>query len=412
MMKKLRDITSKIGSGATPRGGKESYKDSGITLIRSLNVYDFKFEKDGLAYIDDQQANELSNVEVLPDDILLNITGASVARCCIVPRQLLPARVNQHVAIVRVNKALAEPRYVLYTINSPAYKQHLLGLAQGGATREALTKDTIGDFQVDLPSLDTQKKVSATLSAYDDLIENNTRRIQILEEMARMIYREWFVNFRFPGHEQAKFVESALGRIPEGWNVKALGELISVNALSLSPKTPPEQIKYIDIASVSPGKIEKVEELNFLEAPGRARRIVNHGDIIWSCVRPNRKSYALILNPPENLIVSTGFAVLTPASVPYTYLYLAVTTDGFVGYLTNHATGAAYPAVNTEDFKKAEILLPDERILDLFHEKIFPLLVYQQNLLKKNEVLRQTRDLLLPKLISGQVDVSDLDIQV
>ncbi|MEH1798681.1 MAG: hypothetical protein V7L13_05820 [Nostoc sp.] len=108
---KLGEISLKIGSGATPRGGKESYKDTGITLIRSLNVYDFTFDYDGLAFIDEKQAQQLANVEVKLNDILLNITGASVARCCIVPSQLLPARVNQHVAIIRVNPNLANPFY-------------------------------------------------------------------------------------------------------------------------------------------------------------------------------------------------------------------------------------------------------------------------------------------------------------
>lgn len=163
---KLGEITTKIGSGATPRGGKESYKDSGITLIRSLNIYNFTFEYDGLAFLDEKQAKELSNVELKTQDILLNITGASVARCCMVPSKTLPARVNQHVAIVRVNPKLANPYYVLYCINSPQYKHHLLTLAQGGATREALTKDTITNFEIPLPSLAIQHKIAAILSNY------------------------------------------------------------------------------------------------------------------------------------------------------------------------------------------------------------------------------------------------------
>src|SRR5947209_8372030 len=118
---KLRNITTKIGSGATPRGGKELYKDKGLTLIRSLNVYNFQFDPEGLAFIDDDQAQELSNVEVKHFDILLNITGASVARCCMAPSKFLPARVNQHVAIVRPNQRLVDPHYLLYTINSPEY---------------------------------------------------------------------------------------------------------------------------------------------------------------------------------------------------------------------------------------------------------------------------------------------------
>ena len=197
----LKKITTKIGSGATPRGGKNSYKTEGITLIRSLNVYDFEFSYKGLAFITEGQASEtrLARVIVEPKDILLNITGASVARCCMVPEHLLPARVNQHVSLVRVDLTRADSYYVLYCINSPAYKHQLLTMAQGGTTREALTKEIIGNFEIPFPPLPAQRKIAAVLSTYDDLIENNTRRIKILEEMASTIYREWFVEFRFPG---------------------------------------------------------------------------------------------------------------------------------------------------------------------------------------------------------------------
>ena len=110
----LKKITTKIGSGATPRGGKSSYKTEGITLIRSLNVYDFEFSYEGLAFITEGQASEtrLARVIVEPKDILLNITGASVARCCMVPEHLLPARVNQHVSLVRIDPNRADSHYV------------------------------------------------------------------------------------------------------------------------------------------------------------------------------------------------------------------------------------------------------------------------------------------------------------
>ena len=155
-IKKLGDITTKIGSGATPKGGKNSYKnkETGISLIRSLNVYDFKFDMNDLAFIDFEQAEQLSNVIVEPRDILLNITGASVGRCCIVPSYILPARVNQHVSILRVNSDKSNPLYLLCVVNSDRHKALLLGLSRGGATREALTKSTITNFEIIHPPKD------------------------------------------------------------------------------------------------------------------------------------------------------------------------------------------------------------------------------------------------------------------
>ena len=169
----LQSITTKIGSGATPRGGKDTYKAEGIHLIRSLNIYDYSFEFDNLAFIDEKQAAELDNVTVEENDILLNITGASVARCALVPSYLLPARVNQHVAIIRTDATMASPFYVLDTINSDQRKQQLLALAQGGATREALTKETVSNFEIILPP-------TPLLKRYDDIAKSIHKQREVL----------------------------------------------------------------------------------------------------------------------------------------------------------------------------------------------------------------------------------------
>ncbi len=169
----LQAVTTKIGSGATPRGGKDAYKSEGIHLIRSLNIYDYSFEFGNLAFIDEQQAAKLDNVTVEENDILLNITGASVARCALVPSYLLPARVNQHVAIVRADPAKTSPFYVLDAINSDQRKQQLLALAQGGATREALTKDTVCNFEIVLPPHPLMRR-------YDDIARGIHKQREVL----------------------------------------------------------------------------------------------------------------------------------------------------------------------------------------------------------------------------------------
>lgn len=153
---KLADICTKIGSGATPRGGKEAYCDKGISLVRSQNVLDFTFSHDGLVFINDEQAAKLNNVEVFDGDVLLNITGDSVARACMMNSAFLPARVNQHVTIVRGKKDCVLNRYLLYFLQWR--KGYLLQLASAGATRNALTKGMIEQLEIDLPALDVQKK--------------------------------------------------------------------------------------------------------------------------------------------------------------------------------------------------------------------------------------------------------------
>lgn len=322
--------------------------------------------------------------------------------------------VNNHAHVLRAKPDVADDVFLLAWLNQADIKPYVTGAAQ-----PKLSQANLRLIEIPLPPLPTQRRIAGVISAYDDLIEDNTRRIQVLERMAQAIYREWFVNFRFPdfakassgrpGHANVKRVASPLGPIPQGWSVRRLDEVASVNTATIRRGHEPENILYLDISSVGTGRIEKIEPMAFADAPGRARRIVRCGDTIWSCVRPNRKSFSLILDPPADLIVSTGFAVLTPATVPFSFLYQAVTTDEFVGYLTNHATGAAYPAVTAKDFEAAPILVPDEPALRRFHEHCEPTLLLKENLLRKNTTLRRTRDLLLPRLISGALDVSKLE---
>jgi type I restriction enzyme S subunit len=223
--------------------------------------------------------------------------------------------------------------------------------------------------------------------------------------MARALYREWFVHFRFPGYESVPRVASPLGEIPQGWEVRKLGDVAEVNRAQINARTAPEELHYIDISSVSPGQIDSITTYAFADAPGRARRIVQHGDVLWSCVRPNRRSHAQVMYPEPNTIASTGFAVLTATKVPYAFLYFATTTDDFVAYLTNNATGAAYPAVTAQTFEKAELIIASTALLRQFGDVTIPMAEKIHTLQCQIQNLRRSRDLLLPRLLSGQIDM-------
>jgi type I restriction enzyme S subunit len=168
----LKSVCNKIGSGATPRGGKESYHNEGISLIRSLNVYDFIFLSDPIAFIDEKQAKELQNVIVEENDILLNITGVSVARCCKVPKFILPARVNQHVMIIRPENRYFLSHYLLCLLCYSDNKSKLLGISQSGSTREAITKSEVEDFQIIIPKNEIAKDFDEKLHVILEMLEH------------------------------------------------------------------------------------------------------------------------------------------------------------------------------------------------------------------------------------------------
>lgn len=190
-VKKLSYLTSKIGSGSTPRGGDSAYQNEGITLIRSLNVYDGYFRYKGLAYIDQDQADKLKNVSLEKGDVLLNITGASVARCCMVPEHLLPARVNQHVSILRTNNLIL-PEFLMSLLISEPMKNHLLKISGAGATREALTKIQLQNLEVLYPPLDVQVKFLSVFQKIKLIQTNFEKSVRELDELFNALQQKAF----------------------------------------------------------------------------------------------------------------------------------------------------------------------------------------------------------------------------
>ena len=176
--KTLKEITTKIGSGATPKGGKAVYIENGVALVRSMNVHNGFFKYENLAHIRDEAANLLNGVELKQNDVLFNITGASIARCCVVPDDVLPARVNQHVAIIRPKADIVEPRFLSYVLISKTHQNVLLSIGLSGATRQALTKKDLENHIVSLPTNHKQKEIL-------DILDNLSLKVRELEEINR-----------------------------------------------------------------------------------------------------------------------------------------------------------------------------------------------------------------------------------
>ena len=181
------ELCSKIGSGATPKGGKSAYCDEGISLIRSTNVFDYNFAYTDLAHISDEQANALSNVVVEQKDVLFNITGVSVARCCIVPDDVLPARVNQHVMILRPYKGKLMSYFIMATLCYTENKAKLLGIGQSGSTREAINKQEMESFQIIVPPDNMIEDFGTKAEQLYNMICSNIQEIKHLESMQQLI---------------------------------------------------------------------------------------------------------------------------------------------------------------------------------------------------------------------------------
>lgn len=292
------------------------------------------------------------------------------------------------------------PQYLYYWFLSHEGQRKIDSIAKGTA-QKAVPIAGIKTLEMLLPPIETQRRIADILSTYDDLIENNRKQIKLLEEAAQRLYKEWFVDLHFPGHEHTKIMDG----VPEGWERAHLSDIADINANNIPKNYCFNYIEYTDLSAVQNGIIREKTRYALNEAPGRAKRMANDGDIIWGMVRPNLKSFALVLHPTETDVFSTGFCVLSAKKVPFTYLYYAVTTESFIKYLVNCTNGAAYPAVKPIHFSEAEIILPHEKILKRFNIVVEPMLRKRERLLLIINQASQARDRLLPKLMSGEVEV-------
>lgn len=395
----LQELCLNITDGK--HGDCENEENSGYYFISCKDIFDGQINYKNARQItkaDFEETHKRTMLEV--DDILLTNSGTIGRMAFVTDREATTKTTFQKsVAIIKPDKQKVLPRYLYYQLQNcvPQFIN-----SSNGSAQKNLLLSTMRTFQIEIEeNREKQEKIADTLSAYDDLIENNQKQIKLLEEAAQRLYKEWFVDLRFPGHENTKIVDG----VPEGWQWCKVRDVADINSSALPKNYKEDFIDYVDLGSVRCGHIETRTRYNLNEAPGRAKRCARDGDIIWGMVRPNLKAYALVTNPKETDVFSTGFAVLSAKKVPYSYLYCAVTQEEFVGYLVNATNGAAYPAVKPVHFEVADILKPDDKVLEQFHSVADSIYRKKEALENQNHNLSEARDLLLPKLMNGEVEV-------
>jgi len=252
-----------------------------------------------------------------------------------------------------------------------------------------------------------QRKIAAILSAYDDLIENNTRRIKILEEMAQSIYREWFVNFRFPGHEKLKMVDSPMGKIPAGWEVRRIGDICN-RIIDKFSENEHNSLPLLDLSRI-PRRSCAISDFGKSDEIRTSRTIFAKGDILFGAIRPY--FHKVILAPIRGVTNISVFTLRAFGETPNSFLFSVLFSDATVQWANQHSGGTKMPVINWDVFTKMKLPYPPLQLIKKFDESGGPICDQISFLILKNFNLRQTRDLLLPKLISGKLDVSDLDIK-
>lgn len=419
---------AKIGSGATPRGGKSAYLPSGkYTLIRSQNVYNEGFSPSGLAYISPDQARLLDGVTVEANDVLVNITGDSVARVCLAPTWVLPARVNQHVAIVRPKPESFDSRYLRYFLTSPSQQERLLSLAAVGATRNALTKGMLESFELPMPPLDFQRACANVLAALDDRIDLLRQTNATLEAIAQALFKAWFVDFdpvraKAEGREPegmdaataalfpSEFEESELGLIPKGWRVLPLSEAFEINPRRAIKKG--SVAPYLDMASVPTS--------GHVPAPPVDREFSSgskflNGDTLLAritpCLENGKTAHVDFLADEQVGWGSTEFIVLRPKPpLPLYFGYLIARHDAFRTFATQAMTGTSgRQRVELGQLERFQVVCPDDPVSSAFGLLVEPIRACISANQQRSEVLAKLRDTLLPRLISGKLRLPEAE---
>lgn len=307
------------------------------------------------------------------------------------------------------------PKYVYFFLKTLNLQRF-----NSGAGVPTLNRNDLDNLKIKIHNYSTQQKIAGILSAYDDLIENNTRRIEILEEMARMLYREWFVKFRFPGHEAVQFVESELGLIPEGWEVKQIQDLpikiIDGDRSKNYPKASEftnEGILFLSTKNINQFKID-LSDSNFISKEKflsiKKGRVIPL-DIIMT-TRGSIGKVALFNCTLKDALINAQMLIIRADNleIDQLYLFYLMSDQEFQQSLKNFASGSAQPQIPIQDLKQIFILCPFFEIQKEFSKIVSNNVEMIKNLQEKNINLRKTRDLLLPRLISGEIDVENLAI--
>lgn len=358
-----------------------------------------------VARITEETAERLAHHRMKPGDIVYARRGDIGRRALI--------RENQNgwfcgTGCLRISlgEKVINPLFLHYYLSLPDVITLIANQAVG-ATMPNLNTSILRGVPITFPPLETQQQIAAILSAYDDLIENNTRRIKVLEEMAGLIYREWFVNFRFPGHEGVRLVASEFGEIPEGWRAVKLGDIAEQIRRSVQPDDVSKDTPYIGLEHL-PRKSIALSNWAFLDSVTSSKLRFYQGEILFGKIRPYFHKVGVA---PVNGICSSDIIVIRPKNPEFAALTAMVTSsEDFVLQSVQTSQGTKMPRANWDVLVKYPVFLPDNDLLERFNGIAANIISQIRNYVFKNQNLRRTRDLLLPKLISGELSVSQLEI--
>jgi type I restriction enzyme S subunit len=295
--------------------------------------------------------------------------------------------------------------FLLYSLLGDDLQTQIRGFGSG-STVEHMRLEDIPSLEFNVPPLPIQRRIAGILSAYDDLIENSQRRIKILESMARSLYREWFVHFRFPGHESVPRVPSALGEIPQGWEVKKLGEIAEETRRNVAKGKLDEPQPYVGLEHI-PRRSLALDAWETTTDLGSNKLEFKKGEILFGKIRPY--FHKVSVAPFDGLCSADTIVIRTLRPEYYAFVVACVSSDEFVAYATATSNGSKMPRANWGVLEERGVVIPKGKVAVQFSALVADIIDQQQALIFQIQNLRRNRDLLLPRLLSGQIEVETFE---
>ncbi len=387
---------------------QSDYSQNGIPVIMPKNIINNKINTENIARVSTYHVERLSQHKLSEGDIVFGRRG-DIGRQALIGKKQAGWLCGTGCIKISLGASIVTPLFLHYYLQQPEIINWIYNQAVG-ATIANLNTSIIKSIPIRYPGIHNQKKISFILTAYDDLIENNLRRIKILEEMAQALYREWFVHFRFPGHEKVRFVDSPLGKIPEGWKVKKLNQLISFQNKTIEAGPHLENRIYLPIDCL-PRKSLAIKETRPWKEARSSLHLFSEKEIIFGAMRPY--FHKVVVAPCQGVTRKTCFVFKSIEKEYHAFNVFTLFLDSTVAYADAHSKGATIPyAVWPMGMEEMPVITPPSIVARKYEGIVGPMIEEILNVFFRNKNLKSTRDLLLPKLISGELDVSELDIDV
>jgi type I restriction enzyme S subunit len=402
---KLGEITNRITKGTTPTTLGSKFVDKGINFIKSEAIgYDGRIDRSTFVFIDEETNEKLKRSQLQKDDILFSMAGIFLGKNAIVTEDLLPANTNQALGIIRLNQSVAFPKFINYYLRQKEII-HYVNNISGQSAQPNINMQEIGGITINLPPLPTQHRIAEILGALDDKIELNLQMNKTLEEMAMVLYKHWFVDFG--PFKDGEFVDSELGPIPKGWEVKKLSEIVEINRKSINPFDYPDRsFLHYSIPAFDEIGYPKIEFGNEIASN---KTLIEKNTILISKLNPRiKRIWTVYKNLHMISFSSTELINYMPIDFKdWAYLNCYFRNYKFYDEFLNYTTGTtvSHQRVRPQETMKFHLTYPKESIRHGFNKIAKSYFDQIESNIKENQHLKQTRDYLLPKLISGEVSV-------